>query len=192
MDPSGRRVRAVGCDVVEIDANEVLIGLEILTRPSICSSRTPAFPARVPCDMSAEQIRRTIDVNVTGSLLSAQAALRSLVKARDGALIFTASLQSVAGRAERGVYTASKHAIGHVQVAGARVRPARWVNAIAPTAHQYPFLHEQWRGLGIDADQSMAAARNGVPLGRLPEPDDFAGRCFISRLRRPAPSRATC
>lgn len=179
LDPEGSTVLAVACDIADEDSNRNLID----AAEQFFQAPVDLFVANagVPCagsilETPAERIRRTIDVNVTGSLLSAQAALRSLVKAQDGVLIFTASLQSVTGRAGRSVYTASKHAIaGMCKSLALEFGPLGVrVNAIAPTAVDTPFLHDQWQALNLDVEQSLATTQKGVPLGRLPEPDDYA------------------
>lgn len=140
---------------------------------------------------SPEEIRRVIDVNVTGSILSAQAALRSLVRGRQPSLLFTGSLQSVAGRAQRSVYTASKHAIaGLVKSLALEMGPQGVrVNGIAPTVVDTPFLHQACDQAGIDAAAALLAAAGGLPLGKIPTADDFAAVAVF--LASPAASAIT-
>ena len=127
-------------------------------------------------DASPLDIRQVIDVNVTGSILSAQAALRSLVRSRQACLLFTGSLQSVMGRAERSVYTASKHAIaGLVKSLALEMGPQGVrVNGIAPTLVDTAFLHQAYEQAGIEVASALAKAAQSLPLGRIPSVDDFA------------------
>lgn len=127
-------------------------------------------------DARADDIRRVIDTNVTGSILSAQAALGSLVRSPRACLLFTGSLQSVIGRAERSVYTASKHAIaGLVKSLALEMGPRGVrVNGIAPTLVDTPFLRQAYEQAHIDVEPALRQAAQALPLGRIPTPDDFA------------------
>lgn len=127
-------------------------------------------------DASPEDIRRVVDTNVTGSILSAQAALRSLVKSPRASLLFTASLQSTTGRSERSVYTASKHAIaGLVKSLALEMGPRGVrVNGIAPTVVDTPFLRQAYAQAGVPVQPALEQAARSLPLGRIPTPEDFA------------------
>jgi 3-oxoacyl-[acyl-carrier protein] reductase len=121
-------------------------------------------------------LRAVIEVNVTGSVLSAQAALRSLVHGQRGSLIFTSSLSGVTGRARRSVYNASKHALGGLVKALALEFGPRGVrvNAIAPGATDTPFLRAHLAKVTDDVPRAVAEAVSVMPLGRLISPDDVA------------------
>ena len=127
-------------------------------------------------DSAPDQIQRVIDVNVVGSILSAQAALPSLERGTGRCLLFMGSLQSVTGRAGRSVYTASKHAIaGLVKSLALELGPLGVrVNAIAPTVIDTPFLHQAYQQAGVDVARGLDAAARALPLGRIPTPDDVA------------------
>ena len=142
-------------------------------------------------EASPESIRAVIDVNVTGSIYSAQAALRSLIRGKHPSLLFTGSLQSSVGRAERSVYTASKHAIaGLVKALALEMGPhGVRVNGIAPSGVDTPFLHAAWRQAGVGIDAGLQAASRDMPLGRIPTPDDFAAAAVF--LASPAASAIT-
>lgn len=121
-------------------------------------------------------IRAVIDTNITGTLLSAQAALASLRRSPRASLLFTGSLQSVLGRAERSVYTASKHAIaGLVKSLALEWGPLGVrVNGIAPTLVDTPFLRQAYAQAGIEVAPALTRAAQSLPLGRIPTPEDFA------------------
>lgn len=123
-----------------------------------------------------EQLRRVVDVNVSGSIFSAQAALRSLVKSPRASLIFTSSISGVTGRAQRSVYNASKHAIGGLVKALALEFGPRGVrvNAIAPGPTNTEFLRSHLAKVNGDVDAALDRLVQGLPLGRLVEPADFA------------------
>ena len=121
-------------------------------------------------------MRAVIDTNITGTLLSAQAALASLRRSPRASLLFTGSLQSVLGRAERSVYTASKHAIaGLVKSLALEWGPLGVrVNGIAPTLVDTPFLRQAYAQAGIEVAPALIRAAQSLPLGRIPTPEDFA------------------
>lgn len=123
-----------------------------------------------------EQLRRVVDVNVTGSIFSAQAGLRSLVRSPRASLIFTSSISGVTGRAQRSVYNASKHAIGGLVKALALEFGPRGVrvNAIAPGPTNTEFLRAHLAKVEGDVDAAVDRLVQGLPLGRLVEPSDFA------------------
>ena len=115
-------------------------------------------------------------MNVTGSVLSAQAALRSLIKSPRACLIFTSSISGVVGRSKRSVYNTSKHALaGLVKALALEFGPRGVrVNAIAPGATDTPFLRTHLAKVNDDVDAAVARIVSGMPLGRLISPEDFA------------------
>lgn len=123
-----------------------------------------------------EQLRRVVDVNVSGSIFSAQAALRSLVRSPRASLIFTSSISGVTGRGQRSVYNASKHALGGLVKALALEFGPRGVrvNAIAPGPTNTEFLRTHLAKVSDDVDAAVNRLVQGLPLGRLIEPSDFA------------------
>jgi 3-oxoacyl-[acyl-carrier protein] reductase len=123
------------------------------------------------------RIRRVVEVNVLGTIYSARAAMPSLSKSPHASLIFTSSLQGVTARAQRSVYTASKHAIvGLTKALALECAPLGIrVNAIAPASTDTPFLRTQLAAAGSkDVDQSLREVASSMPLGWLPTPEDFA------------------
>lgn len=127
-------------------------------------------------DAAPETLRRIVDVNVNGSIFSAQAALRSLVRSPRASLIFTSSISGVTARAQRSVYNASKHAIGGlVKALALEFGPAGVrVNAIAPGPTDTEFLRAHLAKVDADVDAAVERLVQGLPLGRLIQPDDFA------------------
>ncbi len=135
--------------------------------------------------VTATDIARVVGVNVVGSILSARAAIGSLSRGVDPALLFMGSLQSVTGRAERSVYTASKHAIaGLVKSLALELGPLGIrVNAIAPTVLDTPFLHEAYEQAAIPLERGLREAARALPLGRIPTVDDVADTALFLASR---------
>lgn len=179
LDSTGQRAKGIACDISREEDNERLIreAEEFFGQPvEIFLANAGAGFAGGLLDAAAHDIRRTIEVNVVGSLLSAQAALRSMVKAPNSSLVFTCSLQGVMARAQRSVYTASKHAIvGMVKSLALEFGPRGVrVNAVAPAATDTPFLRNQLAGVTQDVAAAIEATGKSLPLGHLPDTEDFA------------------
>ncbi|WP_231402306.1 SDR family NAD(P)-dependent oxidoreductase [Caenimonas aquaedulcis] len=180
IDPTGQRAIGVTCDIAEPAACDALVArAEAFFGAPIdvfCAHAGLGF-AGVFHESDPAFIKRIVDVNVLGTIYSAQAALRSLVKSRQASLIFTSSLQSVTARAQRSIYTTTKHAIvGLTKALALEYAPLGVrVNAIAPASTDTPFLRGQFEFLGSkDVDQAVRDAAASMPLGWLPTPEDFA------------------
>jgi NAD(P)-dependent dehydrogenase (short-subunit alcohol dehydrogenase family) len=179
LDASGRSTFGLRCDVTDPTDCAALVAH---------AERTFAAPIDIflanaglgfagdLIEADADRIRRVVEVNVTGSIFSAQAALVSLVRSPNASLLFTASLQSFVGRPQRSVYTATKHAIsGLVKALAVEYGPrAVRVNAIAPAATDTPFLRAQLANVTDDVDGAVAQLHRGLPLQHLPSVEDFA------------------
>jgi NAD(P)-dependent dehydrogenase (short-subunit alcohol dehydrogenase family) len=129
-------------------------------------------------EMADEDFAAVMDANVRGSWLVAQAAGRRLLEQGEGGKIVLVS--STRGRlghpAGYSAYCASKSAVEGL----ARAMACEWgphginVNAIGPTVFRSDltaWMYEE-EGRGKAVREAMLAR---IPLGRLGEPDDFAG-----------------
>lgn len=182
IDASGQRAIAAACDIADPDACQALVEhaeafFEAPVDVFLAHAGLGFVGALTEAD--PQRIRRVVDVNVTGTIYSAQAALRSLVRSPRASLILTSSLQGVMARAQRSVYTASKHAIvGLTKALALEFAPAGVrVNAIAPASTDTPFLRNQLVGQAGgagDLDEAVRGVAASMPLGWLPTAEDFA------------------
>jgi NAD(P)-dependent dehydrogenase (short-subunit alcohol dehydrogenase family) len=129
-------------------------------------------------DMDVTQFEQVMDANVRGSWLVCQAAGRQLLEQGDGgSVVLVSSTRGRLGHAAGyTAYCASKAAVDLL----AKSLSAEWgragirVNAIAPTV----FRSELTAWMYAD-DEKARATREAmlarIPLGRLAEPEDFAG-----------------
>lgn len=181
IDPHGKSVTAVACDIADaadcvalVGASEAFFGAPV----DLFLAHAGMGFAGLLAEAEPARVRRVVEVNVLGAMYSARAALPSLARSRRAAsLIFTSSLQGVTARAQRSVYTASKHAIvGLTKALALEAAPQGVrVNAIAPASTDTPFLRTQLQAAGAaDIDQAVQAAAAAMPLGWLPTPEDFA------------------
>ncbi len=116
-----------------------------------------------------EDWRLTLDVNLTGAVLCAKAAVRSMVKERWGRIINIASVVGERGNAGQTAYAASKGGLIAVTKVLAREYASRGitVNAVAPG-----FIEtEMTKGIPEDRRAAMLAE---IPLGTLGQPEDVA------------------
>jgi len=128
------------------------------------------FPEAPVGDISPEQIRATLSINVEGVLFGAQAAARHM--AAGGSIVNMASVAAVRVRRGRAAYCSSKAAVQHlteclaVELGDAGIR----VNALAPG-----FIDTEMTRWVQDDPAALAKALDNVPLHRLGSPEEVLG-----------------
>jgi 3-oxoacyl-[acyl-carrier protein] reductase len=126
-------------------------------------------------DMSADEWRRVLDVNLTGAFLCASAVVPGMRAAGHGAIV---SVSSVAGKTYCDIvgvhYAATKAAlIGFTKHLAGELGPdGITVNAVAPGRIDTPLM----RGSAPEANE---AARLATPLRRLGKAEDVAQTCLF-------------
>lgn len=131
-------------------------------------SRTPLM------DMSAEEFRKSADVNLTGTFLTLREFMRrrSASPIADARIVtFASSAAQLGGYRSSASYIASKSGVLGLTKAAAREAAPMGitVNAVAPGSIDAPMLRLSLK----EGDEAAAAAL--IPLGRLGLPDDVAG-----------------
>jgi 3-oxoacyl-[acyl-carrier protein] reductase len=119
--------------------------------------------------VSDEDIQRTFAVNLTGAIFCARAAIRPMMRARQGRIVNMASVVAELGNPGQAVYGASKAALIGLTKTLAREYASRGVtvNAVAPG-----FIDtDMTRNLPEEAKKYMLGQ---VPLGRVGSPEDVA------------------
>ncbi|MFA4965987.1 MAG: SDR family NAD(P)-dependent oxidoreductase [Thermoleophilia bacterium] len=124
-------------------------------------------------DLAAEEWRRVLDVNVTGTFLCCQAFGAEMARQGSGAIV---NLSSVRGRfgspAGQTEYSASKGAVDALT----RSLAAQWapsgvrVNAVAPT-----FVETDLTRAVLADEAFVATLRASIPLGRWADAADIVG-----------------
>jgi glucose 1-dehydrogenase len=178
---SGGEAFAIKADVSDEGAVEQMIAttverfgrLDILVANSGLQKDAP-FP-----DLSLEDWRRVIDVNLTGQFLSCRGAVRQflaqderpdLSKAR-GKIICMSSVHETIPWAGHVNYAASKGGIMLMmkslaqEVAPDRIR----VNSVAPGAIRTPINKDAW-----ETEEALQKLLTLIPYGRIGEPEDVA------------------
>jgi len=125
-------------------------------------------------DMSAEEFRKSNDVNLTGTFLT----LREFIRRRHAAPVenarivtFASSAAQLGGYRSSAAYIASKSGVlGLTKAAAREAAPLGiTVNAVAPGSIDAPMLRLSLK----PGDEAAAAAQ--IPLGRLGTSEDVAG-----------------
>jgi 3-oxoacyl-[acyl-carrier protein] reductase len=116
-----------------------------------------------------EEIDRVLSVNVKGALGCARAAIKVMMRARTGRVVFLSSVVGEMGNAGQSVYAASKAALIGLTKTLAREYASRGitVNAITPG-----FIDtDMTSSLGEGAKEGMLKA---IPLGRTGRAEEVA------------------
>ncbi len=141
-------------------------------------------------ETTAEDLRRTLDVNVAGVFHCYQAAARQMIaQGRGGRLIGAASVAAHRGGKWQGAYSASKFAVRGLSqsVAQDLAEYGITVNVYSPGVVRTPMWESIDASLagrrGTAVGSELAGMVAGIPLGRLETPDDVAG--VVSFLASP-------
>lgn len=139
-------------------------GLDILVNNA---ATNPHFGPTIDVDLG--RYDKTMQVNVRGPLVWAQAAWRATMAERGGVIINVASIGGLRHDGGIGVYNVTKAALIHLtRVLAAELAPGVRVNALAPGLVRTDFARALW-----EPGESEAGQR--IPLGRIGVPDDMAG-----------------
>lgn len=125
--------------------------------------RTPVL------DLTLEDWRRVLDLNLTSVFVLAQAAGRRMVEQGSGAMVLIASQLSFFGGVNSSAYAASKGGVAQLTKALSNELAPRGVrvNAVAPgwVETELTATIEDWKRDEVNAR---------IPLGRWAEPDEIA------------------
>jgi meso-butanediol dehydrogenase/(S,S)-butanediol dehydrogenase/diacetyl reductase len=175
----------VGCDVRQVTGGVVCD----VTDPSSCAAAVAAVleaygrldvlvnvagigVSRMIADLTLEEWRRVIDVNLTGTFLLSQSALPALLEAK-GVIVNMGSVAGMRATPYNAAYCASKGGVimltksMAIELAKAGVR----VNVVCPASVDTPFL----RNFQLPDGADMALlTRASSPMGRLIDPSEVA------------------
>jgi len=188
IEALGRRALAVQCDVrIEADCEALaqsacqdLGGLDIL----VCNAGIMQIGG--VSDITSEEWRRVLDVNLTGTFQSCRAALPHMLEQGSGAIVNVASTTGLRTSGERVAYSSSKFGVvGLTQALASEVAPKGIrVNCVCPAfVRSGMSIGELMLHSGIedpvraDAAWTKMGEKTG-PLGRTVEPSDI-GRAVV-------------
>jgi NAD(P)-dependent dehydrogenase (short-subunit alcohol dehydrogenase family) len=140
--------------------------IDIVLSNAGVSSNAPSL------DISLDSWRRTVDINLTGTFLTAQLTARELIKRHSGVIISMSSMWGVSTSPERTAYCASKAGVSAMTACLA----AEWaphgirVNAIGPGYVKTQLTDDLVSEGRIDG----AEIERATPLGRFGLPEEIA------------------
>jgi NAD(P)-dependent dehydrogenase (short-subunit alcohol dehydrogenase family) len=176
----GRRAVACRCDVgepAEIAAMFALLDQHFDQIDILVNNVGIGHRAR-PEELSLDDWRRVVRVNLDGTFLCSMEAGRRMIRRGQGGSII--SISSIAGSSALGrgnfVYSASKGGINQFT----RELAVEWsihqirVNAIQPAQIMTPALRAIFERSQLNAERTRERMLVGIPLGRFGEPEDVA------------------
>jgi SDR family mycofactocin-dependent oxidoreductase len=145
VEAEGRRAVRGVADVRHLAEVQAVVaeGLEAFGRIDLVHANAGIGSWAVTWEMTEEQWREMIDVNLTGVFNTVRAALPSMVeRGEGGALVLTSSTAGLIGYMNTAHYTAAKHGVlGLVKVLAQELGPHRIrVNAVCPTTVNTPLV----------------------------------------------------
>jgi meso-butanediol dehydrogenase/(S,S)-butanediol dehydrogenase/diacetyl reductase len=136
-------------------------------------------------DVDVEAWRRTIDVNLTGPLLLARAALPTLIQRGGGSIVLVSSVAALGASTESAAYVASKTGlIGLARSIAVDYGPAGIrANALCPGWVVTPMGDESMDELaaerGVSRDEAYRLATEHAPLRRPATAEEIASCCLF-------------
>ena len=124
-------------------------------------------------DLSLEDFRRVLDVNLTGAFLTARVgARRMLSTSTPGTITFTASVAGVRGLPENAAYSGAKFGVvGIAQVLSLELAEAGIrVNSVCPGQVDTAMFHDVSRQRNVTTEELLAR----VPMARLASVEEIA------------------
>lgn len=180
IESLGRRAYATRCDVQDPAAIERAFCEvdRVFGRVDILVNNAGVGHHVRPDDVTPDEWRRLMDINVAGSFFCAQQAGRRMLEQHKGSII---NISSIGGASALGrgnfVYDISKAAVNQLT----RELAVEWakhnirVNAILPCQFRTGSFQSIFETPQFEADALLQRMLSGIPMNRLGEPDDLVG-----------------
>jgi meso-butanediol dehydrogenase / (S,S)-butanediol dehydrogenase / diacetyl reductase len=131
---------------------------------------------RTVADMTDEEWHDTMAVNVHAVFFLCRAAIPVMRKQGGGVIVNMSSDAAFIGATAMPAYCASKAAVMQMTRAMAldHARENIRINAVCPDMIRTPMLASEARQMGSTPDDYFAAGAEGIPMGRIGEPEEVA------------------
>lgn len=171
IEEAGGKAEALGFDVANMQATEEAIAAlaKRLGRLDILIANAGIAIDGLVVRVKEEEIDRTLAVNVKGAIGCARGALKTMMRARAGRIVFLSSIVGEMGNGGQAVYSASKAALIGLAKTLAREYASRnvTVNVVTPG-----FIETDMTStMNEEARKGMLSS---IPLGRTGKPEDIA------------------
>lgn len=175
VEDAGGDGRAVACDVTDEVQVAALVQVALDAYGRLDCAHNNAGVSGPPtqlADLDAADVRRILDVNVTGVFLCLKHEIPAMLAAGGGAVVNTSSGAGLGGAPWFGAYSASKHAVvgltksAALEYGGQGIR----VNAVCPGPISTPMLDAATAGNA----EMRALFSQGIPMGREGSPEEVA------------------
>jgi 3-oxoacyl-[acyl-carrier protein] reductase len=167
----GGKAEAIGFDVANMKATEEAIAAvaKRLGRLDILVANAGIALDNLVLRVKEEDIDRLFAVNVKGAIASARAAIKVMMRAKAGRIVFLSSVVGEMGNAGQSIYAASKAALLGLTKTLAREYASRGVtvNAVSPGFIETDMTTQ------ISGEVREAMLR-GIPLGRTGRAEEVA------------------
>jgi NAD(P)-dependent dehydrogenase (short-subunit alcohol dehydrogenase family) len=174
----GRRTIAIQVDVTDYGQVEAMVQqTESALGPPEIAFNVPGINIRKQAlELTPEEFRRVIDVNLIGVYHCARAIGAVMVREGRGRMVNIASMMGHIGGSNSAPYTASKHAVvGLTKVLGIEWgRHGVRVNALCP-GFTRSALTAPWTAM----PEIVSAREEQTPLGRLADPWEMVGAALF-------------
>jgi 3-oxoacyl-[acyl-carrier protein] reductase len=164
----GATASAVQADLRDKDAATALVKA-CPTGPDVLVANAGVTRDGISLMMSDEAFEEVIDANLSASFRTARAALRTMLRARRGRVVFVGSVAGLLGNAGQANYSAAKAGLGGLARALAREVAGRGitVNVVAPGVLEGGLA-------GEGAAEGVKDLEKSIPAGRRGRADEVA------------------
>lgn len=174
LELSADRCVLLEASVVQSHAMEQAAGsiVEAFGRLDVLVNNAGISMNKPSLEVTADQWRKTVDINLNGTFYGAQAAARYMLARQSGVIINMGSVYGVSAAPNRVAYCATKSAV----VALSQSLAAEWaahgirVNALCPGYVETPFLADLMQRGVLDRESLQAR----IPMGVLASPEQIA------------------
>lgn len=164
-------ITAVRCDVNDADSVDAAFSeVESSLGPvTVLVSNAGITKDGLVLRMAEDDFTSVIDSNLTGGFRVAKRAVKGMMKARFGRIVFISSIVGIGGQAGQANYAASKAGLHGLAKSLAKEFASRGVtvNVVAPG----PIATDMTAAL---TDDQLSAMTDVVPLGRMGQPEEIA------------------
>jgi NAD(P)-dependent dehydrogenase (short-subunit alcohol dehydrogenase family) len=150
--------------------------VEQLGRLDVLVNNAGIVYRRTVADMTDEEWHDTMAVNVHAVFFLCRAAIPVMRKQGGGAIVNMSSDAAFIGATAMPAYCASKAAVMQMTRAMAldHARENIRINAVCPDMIRTPMLASEARQMGSTPNEYFAAGAEGIPMGRIGEPEEVA------------------